>query len=48
MNDFACKQFGVMKLLVADFFQKAHIDRVIETRVSSIGSLLGILRNLTP
>jgi len=27
INDFACKKYGVMKLFVADFFSKAHIDR---------------------
>jgi len=37
------KKCGVMKLFAADFFQKVHIDRVTETRVTSICSLLGIL-----
>jgi len=37
-----------MKLSVADFFSKAHIDRDAETRVTSVSSLLGILRDLTP
>ena len=37
-----------MKLFVADFFQKAHIDRVTETRVTSISSLLSVLLNVTP
>ena len=30
------------------FFQKAHMDIVAETRVTSIGSLLSITRDLTP
>jgi len=38
------KKCGVMKLFVADFLQKVHIDRVTETRVTSISSLLSILR----
>jgi len=38
------KKWGVMKLFVADFFQKVHIDRVTETRVTSISLLLSILR----
>jgi len=33
-----------MKLFVADFFQRVHIDRVTETRVTSVSSLLSILR----
>ena len=48
INDFACKQFGVMKLFAAVFFQKAHIDRVAETRVTSTGPLLSIFRRLAP
>jgi len=48
INDFVCKKCGVMKCFVADFFQKAHIDRVTEIRVISISLLLNILRNLTP
>ena len=32
INDFGCKKCGVIKLFVADIFQKAHIDRVTETR----------------
>jgi len=47
-NDFACKKCDVMKRFVADFFKKAHIDKVTKTRVTSISSLLSILRNLTP
>jgi len=39
---------GVIKLFVTGFFEKAHIGRVTETRVTSISSLLRILRNLTP
>jgi len=32
-----------MKHFVADYLQKLHIDRVTETRVTSISSLLNIL-----
>jgi len=31
INDFPCKKCGTMKHFIADFFQKAHIDRVAET-----------------
>ena len=47
INVFSCKQRDAMKLFVADFFQKAHIDRVTETRVTLISSLPTILCNLT-
>jgi len=36
----------VMKLFEVDFFQKTHIDKVTDTRVTSLSSLLRILRNL--
>jgi len=39
---------AVMKLFLVDFFQKMRIDRVTETRITSIGSLLSVIRNLTP
>jgi len=48
INNFVCKKCDVMKLFVADFFQKEHIHRATETRVTSLRSFLSILRNLMP
>ena len=41
------KKSGVVKLFLPGIFFKSHIDRVTETRVTSINSLLSILRNVT-
>jgi len=48
-NDYVCKKCGVRKPFVADFFSKnTHWQSDRDHRVTSIRSLLRILRNLTP